>query len=252
MPSPSPSRASSALARPGAAPVVARHGGCLSVAERDALYRDNAAARDADRPIAPDARVDTLSVAALGLGQATISRLVRAGWLTVGDVLRQSPEALWRSVGRHGVADLLARFERHALPLPTLTDYERWRLGRVERREIAVHMALDTPLPELWPLLGMALGSALVERGFHSVGDLVPRDEDRLLALYRLGKANLRKVRAVLDALRAEVGDADRAAVDAGIARLDAHSEPGRRHRDGPAGGRIATDPGAPTGQKLI
>jgi hypothetical protein len=237
MPSSPPTRPAARAPRATRAqsePVRVARSGSLPVSERDAMYRDNADARDA-APLPAGTEVDTLRVSALGLEQGTISRLVRAGWLLVGDVLRAPPEALWRSVGRHGIADLIARLDHHGLPQPEMSDYERWRLGLVERREIAVPLTVDTPLADLWPMLGTALGEALASRGFLCVGDLAPRDDDALLALYRLGKVNLRKILAVLDAAVEHADPARRPALEAGMRAIQSRSAPGRRRAEDPS-----------------
>jgi hypothetical protein len=214
--------------------IAARRPGPLPTVERDALYRENTAWRTSNARIDPARLDDDLSVAVLGLEQATISRLVRAGWTRVSEVRSRPPEVLWRSVGRHGIADLLRRLAHHGLALPDLTDYERWRLGLVERRALAPDLDVEAPIADLWPVFGKALAEALVERGFRRIGDLAPIDDERLLLLYRLGKVNLRKVQAILEAACARATDATtRQALEAGLRRVAARSEPGRnRARD--------------------
>jgi hypothetical protein len=167
-----------------------------TVAERDALYLHNERMRlhpqachsiDADTP-----------VSVLGLEQTTISRLYRVGILRLEMLQRCSVEELWRSMGRHGISNILDRLEANGLSLMPLTEYEKWRLGRVAREEITLRVGLETPVAELWPRLGTAVTQLLRKRGMFCVADLVPTDEDRMLQLYRLGKANLRRIRAIL------------------------------------------------------
>lgn len=183
------------LRQPGQGSTV-RRGAWGTVAERDALYLHNEEMRlhpqpchsiDADTP-----------VSVLGLEQTTISRLYRVGILRLEVLQRCSVEELWRSIGRHGISNILDRLEANGLSLVPLTEYEKWRLGRVAREDITLRVGLETPVAELWPRLGTSLTRLLKKRGMLFVADLAPTDEDRMLQLYRLGKANLRRIQAIL------------------------------------------------------
>jgi hypothetical protein len=167
-----------------------------SAAERDALYRQNEEMR---RNPVPLGRVDAdTQVSVLGLEQGTISRLYRAGIVRLPALLACSVEDLWRSIGRHGIVDILDRLEANGLGLQPLSDYEKWRLGRVERAAIALDVSLDTRVADLWPRLGPTLTELLQKRGLLRLSDLAPGDEEGLLQLYRLGKGNLRRIEGLL------------------------------------------------------
>lgn len=167
-----------------------------AAAERDALYRQNEEVRQQPRAIV---RVDALTpVSVLGLEQTTISRLYRAGIVRLQVLLQCSVEDLWRSIGRHGICDILDRLDANGLSLKPLTEYEKWRLGRVAREAITLKVALDTPVADLWPKLGPTLTELLQKRGLLRVADLAAVDQESLLQLYRLGKANLRRIEVLL------------------------------------------------------
>lgn len=172
-----------------------------AVAERDVLYRDNLEHRDHPRKLRHEDIDASTPVSVLGLEQITISRLYRAGYVRLQQLLDTSVEELWRSIGRHGITDILRRLEFQGLALQPLNDYERWRLGMIDRNGIHVDITLDSQVADLWPKLGLALTELLQKRGLHRVADLAPRDEAELLVLYRLGKNNLRKIHDVLEEL---------------------------------------------------
>lgn len=167
-------------------------------AERDVLYRDNLEHRQHPRKLRHEDIDAATPVSVLGLEQITISRLYRAGYVRLQQLLDTSVEELWRSIGRHGITDILRQLEIQGLALQPLNDYERWRLGMIDRNGIHVDITLDSQVADLWPKLGLALTELLQKRGLHRVADLAPRDEAELLTLYRLGKNNLRKIHDVL------------------------------------------------------
>jgi hypothetical protein len=178
-----------------------------SAAERDALYRHNEAMRRHPAPLGPVDESTPVSV--LGVEQATISRLYRAGIVRLQRLIECSVEDLWRSIGRHGIVDILDRLEANGLSLQPLTDYEKWRLGRVSRDAIELRVSLHTRVADLWPRLGPTLTEMLQKRGLLLVADLAPSDEEGLLQLYRLGKGNLRRIHALLtDVAREADGEA--------------------------------------------
>lgn len=172
-----------------------------AVAERDVLYRDNLEHRQHPRKLRHEDIDAATPVSVLGLEQITISRLYRAGYVRLRQLLDTSVEELWRSIGRHGITDILRQLELQGLALQPLNDYERWRLGMIDRNGIHVDITLDSQVADLWPKLGLALTELLQKRGLHRVADLAPRDETELLILYRLGKNNLRKIHDVLEDL---------------------------------------------------
>ncbi len=175
--------------------------GSHAIAERDVLYRDNLEHREHPRKLLRDDIDTSTPVSVLGLEQITISRLYRAGYVRLRQLLDTSVEDLWRSIGRHGITDILRQLEFQGLALQPLNDYERWRLGLIDRSGIQVDITLDSQVADLWPKLGFALTELLQKRGLHRVTDLAPRDEAELLVLYRLGKSNLRKIHDVLEDL---------------------------------------------------
>ena len=179
------------------------HHGAHAIAERDALYRENLACRAHPRRLEPGAIDAVTPVSVLGLEQITISRLYRAGYVRVRQLLDTSVEKLWRSIGRHGITDIIDRLTFQGLALQPLNDYERWRLGLVDRSRIRIRVdiTLDSLVADLWPRLGLTLADLLQKRGLHRVADLAPRDAAELLTLYRLGKNNLRKIHDVLEDL---------------------------------------------------
>lgn len=167
-----------------------------TAAERDAIYLHNEEMRLRPQPLGCiDANTP---VSVLGLEQTTISRLYRAGLVQLEVLLRCSVEGLWRNIGRHGICNILDRLEVNGLAPMPLTEYEKWRLGRVTREAITLRIGLETAVAELWPMLGITLTQSLRKRGMRCVADLASLDEDGLLQLYRLGKANLRRIRSIL------------------------------------------------------
>lgn len=197
------------------------------VAEREALYRDNQLHRERPVRLAPGDWDATTPVSVLGLEQMTISRLFRAGIVRLAQLLEAPVEDLWRSIGRHGINDIMERLALQGLTLRPLNDYERWRLGLVEPQQIALAVAPDRPVTDLWPHLGLALTDLLQKRGRFRVADLAPRDQEELLLLYRLGKSNLRKIQRVLEQIAPRAEGAWRERVDRAL-RLMATRSAGR------------------------
>lgn len=196
---------------------------------REALYRENACARVSPPRLAPDAIGDDTSVAVLGLEQGTISRLYRCGIVRLPDLLNHGVEDLWRRVGRHGITDILQRLEQFGIPFPALTDQARWRLGLLAREAAFVALDIDTSVAELWPRLGQPLVDALMRRGLLRLRDLAPQDDEAVLQLYRLGRANLGRIRELLEATIDGVDGADRAWVSTGIEAIRLRENSGRR-----------------------
>lgn len=194
------------------------------VAERDALYRDNQLHREHPVRLAPDDWDGTTPVSVLGLEQMTISRLFRAGIVRLAQLLEAPVEDLWRSIGRHGINDIMERLALQGLTLRPLNDYERWRLGLVKPQQIALAIAPDRPVTDLWPHLGLALTDLLQKRGRFRVADLAPRDQEELLQLYRLGKSNLRKIQTVLEQIAPRADGAWRERVDRALRLMAARS----------------------------
>jgi hypothetical protein len=201
------------------------------VAERDALYRDNQMHRERPVRLAPGDWDNTTPVSVLGLEQMTISRLFRAGIVRLAQLLEAPVEDLWRSIGRHGINDIMERLAHQGLTLRPLNDYERWRLGLVKPQQIAVTVAPDRPVTDLWPHLGLALTDLLQKRGRFRVADLAPRDQEELLQLYRLGKSNLRKIQTVLEQIAPRAEGAWRERVDRALRLMATRSA----HRNGHA-----------------
>jgi hypothetical protein len=210
------------------------------VAERDALYDANDRHREAGQKLAAEHIDDQTTIAVLGLRRETISRLYRVEIIRLRMLLETPVDLLWRSVGRHGVGDILERLEYHGLSWPALGYYEKWRLGRMPADEIPFSPTLESAVADLWPRLGVALTEHLQRRGIRRVADLVPDDDDTLLQLYRLGKANLRKIRAVVEIVARNAQGADRQRVRRALQRLAARSE---RRRSPAAGSPAAVDP---------
>jgi hypothetical protein len=169
--------------------------------DRDELYRDNQRHRDCPVLLAPGGWDDTTPVSVLGLEQMTISRLHRTGIDRLAQLLDVAVEDLWRSIGRHGITDIMRCLEYQGLSLRPLDDYGKWRLGLVKPQQVQLTVTPDSPVSRLWPKLGFALTELLQKRGRSSVADLAPQDSSDLLQLYRLGKGNLRKIEAVLEQL---------------------------------------------------
>jgi len=197
------------------------------VAERDALYRDNQRHREHPIRLAPGDWDATTPVSVLGLEQMTISRLFRAGIVRLAQLLEAPVEDLWRSIGRHGINDIMDRLALQGLTLRPLNDYERWRLGLVEPQQVALAVAPDRPLTDLWPHLGLALTDLLQKRGRFRVADLAPQDQEELLQLYRLGKSNLRKIQTVLEQIAPKAEGSWRERIDRAL-RLMATRSTGR------------------------
>lgn len=206
--------------------------GMHAVAERDVLYRDNLEHRQHPCKLRHDDIDASTPVSVLGLEQITISRLYRAGYVRLRQLLAASVEELWRSIGRHGITDILHQLEIQGLALQPLNDYERWRLGLVDRDGIQVDITLDSQIADLWPKLGLALTELLQKRGLHRVADLAPRDEAELLVLYRLGKNNLRKIHGVLEDLSYRADGQHLARLRRAMQLIAARSE-GRRSEAG-------------------
>ena len=229
--------------RPSQVPTLDRgHGtplpasGTHAIAERDVLYRDNLEHRQHPRKLRQDDIDTSTPVSVLGLEQITISRLYRAGHVRLRQLLDTSVEDLWRSIGRHGITDILRQLEFQGLALQPLNDYERWRLGLIDRSGIQVDITLDSQVADLWPKLGLALTDLLQKRGLHRVADLAPRDESELLVLYRLGKSNLRKIHDVLEDLLHRANGQHLARLRRALQLIAARSE-GRRAETGIYGG---------------
>lgn len=214
-------------ARPRGGDSFASVGETSLVAERDALYRDNQLHRERPVRLAPGDWDATTPVSVLGLEQMTISRLFRAGIVRLAQLLETPVEELWRSIGRHGINDIMDRLAAQGLTLRPHNDYERWRLGLVEPQQVALPVSPDRPVTDLWPHLGLALADLLQKRGRFRVADLAPRDEDELLLLYRLGKSNLRKIQRVLEQIAPLADGAWRDRIDRAL-RLMATRSAGR------------------------
>jgi hypothetical protein len=200
---------------------------------REALYRENACARLSPPRIAPDAIGADTSVAVLGLEQGTISRLYRCGIVRLPDLLNHGVEDLWRRVGRHGITDILQRLEQLGITLPSLTDQARWRLGLLEREAAAVTLDVETPVADLWPRLGQPLVDTLMRRGLLRLKDLAPQDDDAVLQLYRLGRANLGRIRELLEATVDSAHGDDRLWMEKGIDAIRVREKNGRRQARG-------------------
>lgn len=200
---------------------------------REALYRENACARLSPPRLAPDAIGDDTSVAVLGLEQGTISRLYRCGIVRLPDLLNHGVEDLWRRVGRHGITDILQRLEQLGIALPSLTDQARWRLGLLAREAAVVALDMETPVADLWPRLGQPLVDTLLRRGLLRLKDLAPQDDEAVLQLYRLGRANLGRIRALLEATVICVDGADKVWVTTGIEAIRQREQSGRRKTRG-------------------
>jgi len=196
---------------------------------REALYRENARARLSPARLAPEAIGDDTSVAVLGLEQGTISRLYRCGIVRLRDLLDHCVEDLWRRVGRHGIADILERLDRIGVALPSLTDQARWRLGLLSREAAVVALDADTPVADLWPRLGQPLVDTLLRRGLLRLRDLAPQDDEAVLQLYRLGRANLGRIRELLEAALASTEGADHQWIVTGIEAIRQREQNGRR-----------------------
>jgi len=200
---------------------------------REALYRENERARQSPARLAPEAIGEDTSVAVLGLEQGTISRLYRCGIVRLRDLLDHCVEDLWRRVGRHGIADILDRLDRIGLPLPSLTDQARWRLGLLSREAAVIAVDADTPVSDLWPRLGQPLVDTLLRRGLLRLRDLAPQDDEAVLQLYRLGRANLGRIRQLLEAALGSTDDADHRWISAGIEVIRQREQNGRRQTRG-------------------
>ncbi len=194
-------------------------------AEREELYRDNQRHREQPVRLAPGAWDETTPVSVLGLEQMTISRLYRAGIDRLAHLLEVSVEELWRSIGRHGITDIMQRLEFQGLTLRPLNDYEKWRLGMVAPEEIALRVTPQSSVADLWPRLGLALTDLLQKRGRVCVADLAPRNQDDLLHLYRLGKGNLRKIQSVLEQLAPQAEGAWRDRIERALRLMAARSK---------------------------
>lgn len=188
--------------------------------------------------MAPGSWDESTPVSVLGLEQITISRLYRAGIVRLEQLLEASVEELWRSIGRHGITDIIGCLEFQGLALSPLNDYERWRLGLVQPQNIALTLAPDSPVAELWPKLGVALTELLQKRGRFRVADLAPRDQDDLLQLYRLGKANLRRIQALLEQLEPQADGAWRERIDRALRLIESRSRTRSSTRMNPADSR--------------
>jgi len=200
---------------------------------REALYRENACARLSPLRLAPGAIGDDTSVAVLGLEQGTISRLYRCGIVRLHDLLGHDIESLWRRVGRHGITNILARLDHVGIALPSLTDQARWRLGLLAREAAFVALDVETSVADLWPRLGQPLVDTLMRRGLLRLRDLAPQDDDAVLQLYRLGRANLGRIREVLEAAVTSTEGADEQWITTGIEAIRQREQNGRRRTRG-------------------
>lgn len=199
----------------GMPPAYAVAGGPHRVPVESAeLYRDSTPAREPGHRAAPPAADPDTPVTALGLDPVTLARLGRCGLARLQQLLDCPVETLWRHIGRHGVADVVAQLARRGIPFGPLPDYARWRLGVLPREQAHVRIAPDTPVADLWPCLGRPVTEALTRRGLRTLSDLAPTSDEELRQLYRLGRSHLRRVLALLQAAQAD--DAD----DATLARL--------------------------------
>jgi hypothetical protein len=206
-------------------------GGSAHPHEREALYRENALARLAPRRLAPEEIDDQTSVAVLGLEQGTISRLHRCGIVRLRELLAHPAEDLWRTVGRHGITDILTRLECLGIEMLPLSDQARWRLGLLPKEAAVTPLDSGTPVADLWPRLGVPLVDALQKRNLLRLEDLAPDSDEAVLHLYRLGRANLRRIRELLEqAVVLARGDA-RARLEDGIALIRAREQASRRDR---------------------
>jgi len=94
----------------------------------------------------------------------------------------------------------------------------------VQPQNIALTVTPDSPVADLWPKLGIALTELLQKRGRFRVADLAPRNQDDLLLLYRLGKANLRKIQALLEQLEPHADGAWRERIDRALRLIASRS----------------------------
>lgn len=203
-----------------------------------------AARRPPDRATAPR-RVDGVPidgsgpVSALGLDRLTLSRLARAGIGSIADLHARPTGQLWRELGRHGLADLLGRLTAHGLPVPALTDYEKWRLGLVRKEELRVTVEPNTPVSSLWPALGVSTVAALKATGRESVLDVAPRDEADVRRLYRLGRATLKTLESLIAEARKSAAPPEAALIDHALRLIGRHGPDRsglRRPAAGPSG----------------
>ncbi|MEI7970055.1 MAG: hypothetical protein WCJ69_13810 [Betaproteobacteria bacterium] len=177
--------------------------------------------RGSDRPETGGPSGAGLDLESLGLEAMTLARLAKMGVTRVAELRSRPVDTLWRRLGRHCLVDLLDRLEHHGLASPEFTDYERWRLGLVAKSDLRLEPRADTPVESLWPVLGRVLAAELGRRNFHEVRDLAPMCEDDVRQLYRLGRANLLRLRAVLGHATRSARGPDRDRLTKGIGWID-------------------------------
>lgn len=180
----------------------------------------------------PDCSGPGLPVSALGLGPVTLSRLRRLEVADVSQLAEVSPEDLWRCLGRACLVDLLGRLRTHGLPLPELNHHQLCRLGLADPQALAVVPHPYIPFESLWPRVSRVLCVMLAERGFDTVIEAVPRNEDEVRMLYRLGKGNLRVLLEVFEAALEHSPPEARAILSAGVGLIHGWIDtPGRTRR---------------------
>lgn len=177
--------------------------------------------RGSDRPETGGPSGAGLNLESLGLEAMTLARLSKMGVSRVAELRSRPLDTLWRRLGRHCLVDLLDRLEHHGLAGPEFTDYERWRLGLVAKSDLRLEPQADTPVESLWPVLGRVLAAELGRRNFRHVRDLAPVCESDVRQLYRLGRANLLRLRAVLGHATRSAGGTDRERLTNGIRWID-------------------------------
>ncbi len=180
----------------------------------------------------PESSSASLPVSALGLGPITLSRLRRLDVTECSQLAEVAPEDLWRCLGRACLVDLMGCLRARGLPLPVLNHHQLCRLGLADPHALAIVPHPDVTFEALWPRVSRVLCATLAERGFDTVIEAVPRNEDEVRLLYRLGKSNLRVLLEVFEEALNESPPESRAVMAAGVNLIHGWIDtPGRTRR---------------------
>lgn len=115
---------------------------------------------------------DEAPLSSLGLRNRTLSRALRLGFATLGDLRGTSPSVLASDFGRSECREIYAHIRATGRAfLEPASEVELWRHGLVDRDELAIPSDPATPIADLRPWLGAAC-KALQQRGIATLDAL--------------------------------------------------------------------------------